>query len=54
MITKRKNADGSLTIGIIEEEEPKVIPVKKAEDVSKAEAKENKPKTTTKKKTASK
>lgn len=53
MIKKRRNADGSLTIGIIEEDEPIVIPVKKKEPVKEAEVKEEKPKTT-KKKTATK
>ena len=43
MITKRRNADGSLTIGIIEEDEPKVIPVKKKEPVAEAEVKAEKP-----------
>ena len=49
MITKRVNADGSVTIGIIEEDAPEVIPVKKKEPVKDAEVKEAKPKTTTKK-----
>lgn len=49
MITKRRNPDGSLTVGIIEDE---ITPPKKP--VEKAEVKETKPKTTTKKKSATK
>lgn len=56
MITSRRNPDGSLTVGIIEEDEKEevIIPVPEKKPDAKAEAKETKPKTTTKKKTATK
>ena len=55
MITSRRNPDGSLTVGIIEEDEKEevIIPIPEKKPAPKAEAKETKPKTT-KKKTATK